>query len=84
MADNSVEVELAEACLAHAVGNAGVQACQRGSMLERRRPGLGVVPDRGGRGVQDRRSQRQAEALMIKIAITAAASSGTELRRAGA
>jgi hypothetical protein len=38
MADNSVEFELAEACLAHAVGNASVQAYQRSSMLERRRP----------------------------------------------
>ncbi len=38
MADNGVEFELAEACLAHAVGNAVVQAYQRSSMLERRRP----------------------------------------------
>jgi integrase len=38
MADNGVEFELAEACLAHAVGNAAVQAYQRSSMLERRRP----------------------------------------------
>ena len=30
--------ELAEACLAHQVGNAVVQAYQRNSMLERRRP----------------------------------------------
>ena len=30
--------ELAEACLAHQVGNAVVQAYQRSSMLERRRP----------------------------------------------
>lgn len=37
MADNGVEFELAEACLAHAVGNAVVQAYQRSSMLERRR-----------------------------------------------
>ncbi len=36
MADNGVEFELAEACLAHAVGNAVVQAYQRSSMLERR------------------------------------------------
>jgi integrase len=38
MADNGIEFELAEACLAHAVGNAVVQAYQRSSMLERRRP----------------------------------------------
>lgn len=38
MADNGVEFELAEACLAHAVGNAAVRAYQRSSMLERRRP----------------------------------------------
>jgi integrase len=38
MADNGVEFELAEACLAHAVGNAVVQAYQRSPMLERRRP----------------------------------------------
>ena len=38
MADNGVEFELAEACLAHTVGNASVQAYQRSSMLERRRP----------------------------------------------
>jgi integrase len=38
MADNAVPFELAEACLAHAVGNAVVQADQRSSMLERRRP----------------------------------------------
>src|SRR5271157_1722601 len=38
MADNGVEFELAEACLAHAVGNSVVQAYQRSSMLERRRP----------------------------------------------
>jgi hypothetical protein len=31
---------LAEACLAHQVGNAVVQAYQRSSMLERRRPVL--------------------------------------------
>ena len=38
MADNAVPFELAEACLAHAVGNAVVQAYQRSSLLERRRP----------------------------------------------
>jgi hypothetical protein len=38
MEDNGVEFEPAEACLAHAVGNAVVQAYQRSSMLERRRP----------------------------------------------
>ena len=38
MADNAVPFELGESCLAHAVGNAVVQAYQRSSMLERRRP----------------------------------------------
>jgi hypothetical protein len=38
MADNGVEFELAEACLAHAVGNAVARSYQRSSMLERRRP----------------------------------------------
>jgi len=38
MADNAVPFELAEACLAHAVGSAVVQAYQRSSMLARRRP----------------------------------------------
>ena len=38
MADQGVPFELAEACLAHQVGNAVVQAYQRSSMLERRRP----------------------------------------------
>ena len=36
MADQAVPFELAEACLAHAVGNAVVQAYQRSDMLERR------------------------------------------------
>ena len=38
MADTGVAFELAEAALAHTVGNAVVQAYQRSSMLERRRP----------------------------------------------
>ena len=38
MADQGVAFELAESCLAHVVGNAVVQAYQRSSMLERRRP----------------------------------------------
>ena len=37
-ADQGVAFEVAEACLAHAVGSAVVQAYQRSSMLERRRP----------------------------------------------
>jgi integrase len=37
-ADQGVAFEVAEACLAHAPGNAVVQAYQRSSMLERRRP----------------------------------------------
>ncbi len=40
MADQGVAFELAEAALAHTVGNAVVQAYQRSSMLERRRPVL--------------------------------------------
>ena len=38
MADNGVELELAEACLAHAIGNASVPAYQRSSMLDHGRP----------------------------------------------
>jgi integrase len=38
MADTGVEFSLAEAALAHTVGNAVVQAYQRSWMLERRRP----------------------------------------------
>ena len=34
----AVRIELAEACLAHTVGNVVVQAYQRSSMLERLRP----------------------------------------------
>jgi hypothetical protein len=37
-ADQGVAFEVAEQCLAHVVGNAVVQAYQRSSMLERRRP----------------------------------------------
>jgi integrase len=37
-ADHGVAFEVAEQCLAHTVGNAVVQAYQRSSMLERRRP----------------------------------------------
>jgi hypothetical protein len=40
MADQGVAFELAEAALGHQVGNAVVQAYQRSSMLERRRPVL--------------------------------------------
>jgi len=40
MADQGVAFELAEAALAHMVGNAVVRAYQRSSMLERRRPVL--------------------------------------------
>jgi integrase len=40
MADQGVPFELAEAALAHTVGNGVVQAYQRSSMLERRRPVL--------------------------------------------
>ena len=45
MADQGVAFELAEACLAHQVGNAVVQAYQRSSMLERRRPVLAAWSD---------------------------------------
>jgi hypothetical protein len=38
MAHQGVAFELPEACLAHTVGNAVVQAYQWSSMLERRRP----------------------------------------------
>ena len=42
MADQGVAFELAEAALGHQVGNAVVQAYQRSSMLERRRPVLSM------------------------------------------
>ena len=45
MADNAVPFELAEACLAHQVGNAVVAAYQRSSMLERRRPIMSAWAD---------------------------------------
>jgi integrase len=45
MADQGVPFELAEATLAHTVGNAVVQAYQRSSMLERRRPVLQAWAD---------------------------------------
>lgn len=38
MADTGVAFELAESALAHTVGNSVVQAYQRSSVLERRRP----------------------------------------------
>ncbi len=38
MADVGTPFELAESALAHTVGNSVVQAYQRSSMLERRRP----------------------------------------------
>ena len=44
-ADTGVAFEVAEACLAHAVGNAVVAAYQRSTMLERRRPVLQAWAD---------------------------------------
>jgi len=38
MADHGVEFQLAEACLAHKIGNAASQAYLRSTMVERRRP----------------------------------------------
>jgi integrase len=45
MADQGVQFELAEAALAHTVGSAVVQAYQRSSMLELRRPVLSAWAD---------------------------------------
>ncbi len=63
--------EVAEQCLAHVTGNAVVQAYQRSSMLERRRPlmqaGVGRVRDRAGRR---QRGAAAAGAAMIRIAIS--------------
>ena len=72
MADQGVAFELAEACLAHTVGNAVVQAYQRSSMLERRRP------DHVGLGVFHHRRYRLkrgpiASGAVIRIAISQAA-----------
>lgn len=61
------ELELAEACLAHTVGNAVVQPYQRSSLSGRRRPidaGLGIVRDRRH---PFERHPAQGGALMIKI-----------------
>ena len=44
-ADTGVAFEVAEACLAHAPGNAVVQAYQRSNMLERRRPVVAAWAD---------------------------------------
>ena len=79
-ADNGVEFELAEACLSHAVGNAVVQACQRSSMLERRRPVMqawasfltGTADAKKGKK-WCRYRKGGSGALIIRIAITAAA-----------
>ncbi len=73
MADQGVAFELAEACLAHQVGNAVVQAYQRSSMLERRRPVLAAWS--GFRHRQDRRQRGvdQAGRGMTRIAISRAA-----------
>jgi len=77
MADNGVEFELAEACLAHAVGNAVVQAYQRSSMSERRRPIMQAWASFLTGDRQDRRQGRihrlAPEAAMIRIAISPAA-----------
>jgi hypothetical protein len=61
MADNSVEFELAEACLAPAVGNAAVQAYQRSSMLERRRPIMQRWADYVTRRVEGGLADRNAD-----------------------
>jgi integrase len=42
MADQGLQFEIAEAALAHTAGSAVVQAYQRSSMLERRRPVLSM------------------------------------------
>jgi hypothetical protein len=53
MADNAVPFELAEACLTHTVGNAVVQAYQRSSMLEHRRPIMAAwAPFLSGEGLE--------------------------------
>ena len=71
MADNGVEFELAEACLAHAVGNAVVQAYQR--QFDAGAPptyhaGLGGFPRRGDPR-QGRVHRLAPEEAMIRIAI---------------
>ena len=44
-ADQGIAFEVAEQCLAHTVGSAVVQAYQRSSMLERRRPVMDAWAD---------------------------------------
>ena len=48
MADHGVEFEVAEQCLAHAVGNAVAQAYLRTTMVERRRPVMAAWADHCG------------------------------------
>jgi integrase len=62
MADQGVAFELAEAALGHQVGNAVVQAYQRLSMLQRRRPVLAswaafVTGEAGDNVVELRRAE---------------------------
>jgi integrase len=45
VADHGVEFEVAEQCLAHAVGNAVAQAYLRTTMIERRRPVMAAWAD---------------------------------------
>ena len=78
MADQGVAFELAEAALGHQVGNAVVQAYQRSSMLERRRPVLaawadfvtGSSADRRRRASQDRGVIRMVRVVVGYIAGT--------------
>jgi integrase len=48
MADHGVEFEVAEQCLAHAVGNAAAQAYLRTTMVKRRRPVMAAWADHCG------------------------------------
>ena len=64
MADNAVPFELAEACLAHTVGNAVVQAYQRSSMLASRRP---IMSAWANLRLRLRRRQRGATASIINL-----------------
>jgi hypothetical protein len=79
MADQAIAFELVEACLAHQVGNAVVQANQRSSMLERRRPIISAWANyvTGSNADNDRASLGGAGvmvcAIVIIIALTAVA-----------
>ena len=80
-ADTGVAFEVAEACLAHAVGNAVVAAYQRSTMLERRRPVLQAWADFIEKPVTDVAPLRPLRSDLIDPTI--AVHSGRVVKRTG-